>query len=220
MGRGKVTEAAAASLNNAAQNEVLNIANAESAYEVHGLRGRINRFGDVVLTASESKIPDWKEDEDSGEITLTHTNTYVLDIARFLAVLHKESGFTAYLEELKAESAADAVASANRVLIDTFSGAKADVDKDVKAVILSNANAQAARTASTKMYSDLLKNIVFDGKFVPLEDGEDFVYADGTPRQYTDKYTVAFDFKVRMSPELRKKLATYKVDAVDTANWQ
>ena len=216
----KVTVAAAATQNTAAAATKLNIANADKVYAVHGLHTtRRNQFGDVVLVAAESLIPKWVEDE-NGNLELQFTNTYVLDINRLLAVLHKEAGFDGYWEELKGDAAADATAKANEILIDTFAGNAAVVDKDVKAVILQNANAQASRNASTKMYAELLKNIVFDGKFIPLEINEEYTYADGTERQYTDKCTVAFDFTVRMSPALRKKLAEFVVDEVATEDWQ
>lgn len=219
MGR-KVTVVAATTQNNAADATKLNVVNADKVYSVHGLHTtRRNQFGDVVLTAAESSIPKWVEDE-NGNLELESTNTYVLDINRLLAVLHKEAGFDGYWEELKGDAAADAVAKANEILIDTFAGNAAVVDKDVKAVILQNANAQASRNASTKMYAELLKNIVFDGKFIPLEIDEEYTYADGTKRQYTDKCTVAFDFTVRMSPALRKKLAEFVADEVATEDWQ
>lgn len=216
----KVTVAAAATKNNAADATKLNVVNADKVYSVHGLHTtRRNQFGDVVLVAPESSIPKWVEDE-NGNLELESTNTYVLDINRLLAVLHREAGFDGYWEELKGDVAVNATAKANEVLIQTFAGKSEVVDKEIKTVILQNANAQATRAASAKMYAELLKNIVFDGKFVPLEIGENYTYADGTERQYTDKCTIAFDFVVRMSPALRKKLADYATDEVATEDWQ
>lgn len=223
----KVTVAAAATQNTAADATKLNIANADKVYAVHGLHTtRRNQFGDVVLVAPESLIPRWVEDN-VGNLELRFTNTYVLDITRLLAVLYKEPGFGAYWENRKEEATTNATLKANEILLGTFVGNKVEVDKDVKTAILQNANANASRIESTKMYTELLNNIVFDGKFIPLEIDEEYTYADGTKRQYMDTCTVAFDFTVRISPALRKKLAAWVVakstDAVaelDTEDWQ
>lgn len=219
MSKTNVTVAASATLNNEAKAPKFNVHFADSVCEVKGLMGRYDGNGNVVLTSATQNIPDWTEDEFSNAKVI-RTSVYKFDIARAIAVLCKEPGFAGYYEDLKAKRDEDATISSTNTLFKAFSEGAKGITQELSNSLVKNVQALSARRISNGMYNELLKNVVFDGTFIPLVQGEIVTYHDGYEK-VAEGYEIGFDFTVRLSPVLREKLKAYTVvNAIDTESWQ
>lgn len=220
MGKSNATVGTATTKNNAVETPKFNIANAESVVAVKGLMGRIDNYGNVVLTLPAATVPCWDEDEETGIPMLTKVSTYSFPISRAIAVLCKEPGFQGYYEDLKDKRDEDSAIASTDTLMKAFTETSGKVSQELSNSLVSNVQQLTARRKTNRMYNGLLQNVVFDGILIPLKAGESVTYRDGYEKT-ADGNEVGFDFSVRLSPALREKLALYATPAqADTDSWQ
>lgn len=213
MGRGKVTEAAAASLNNAAQNKSYNIIHADKVYEIKNVRiSGQDRFGNFLLTTPEVKVPKWGTDNNGYEEIIL-VNEYQLTPKRLFAALYRDPYFVGFWTNRKATAERNAIKTA-----DAYCRDNVIFDDYFKNLLVDKAIKSDLQIATKELYS----NIVISGTFFPLEANEEFTYPSGISRKHLDENSIGFDFQVAVNPEYRKKWLKFEpitVPTDDTTNW-